>query len=207
MSAAALLIAPIDVQGSAGYERALKVLEGLHPEQEVVADRDLFDGRDDWKRRWKEVFDLAGVLYVLPRADMTVGLGIFKQARRASGRGVACYLLDPRDPAGVPPTPRFVARKTGARLPREGGADPGPGYVRIAEGVWVREAGGVREVYRLADGKAAGGSAGESAGVYGGVYGGDAAGRCPGPADGMEGLHLALFGRRPPEGLYDGRRV
>lgn len=120
---AVFLTAPKDVQRLGVYEEALAALERLHPGSEIVADRDLFEDAEDWRRRWKEIFDLANFLYVLPREDLTVGLGTFKQLRRVSARGGRCLLLDARDPDGVPPTPRFVATKTGSRLHREGDHD------------------------------------------------------------------------------------
>ena len=54
----------------------------------MLADRDLFRDNRHWKKRWKTVYERADKLYVLAREDGTVGLGIYKQWRFLSERGV-----------------------------------------------------------------------------------------------------------------------
>lgn len=82
-----LLVVPKDVQVSGPYERALRVLAGRHPGSRVIPDWTLFADTPNWRRRWKGVFDAADDLYVLPRPNMNVGLGVFKRLRRVAGAG------------------------------------------------------------------------------------------------------------------------
>lgn len=209
---AVFLVAPKDLHDCPAYEASLEVLTALHPKAEIVPDRGLFADTSDWRRRWKGIFDLADVLYVLPRADLTVGLGVFKEWRRLSANGTPCFRLDPGDPRGPSPTDRFGLRKTGIRLPAyhatgepEGGPTSRPlDFRRFAKVVpfnededgsrrpeetalapsvvTVRESEGVREVARVIEGPAAR-DADDGASF-------------------LEGMHMAFFGSRAPRGLY-----
>ena len=173
---AVFLVAPKDIQESRLYEEALSGLGRLHPEDEVVPDRSLFADTADWRRRWTGIFDLADVLYVLPREDMTVGLGVFKEWRRLSSKGVPCFRLDPGPFEGIPPTlradARFSLEKTGRRIEdgvEAAGAEEGFGlkgtaldfrrFARVERPAHAAQA-GAEEASVLA-----GGSAGVGAGV------------------------------------------
>ena len=209
---AVFLVAPKDLHEGPDYEASLEVLAALHPKAEIVPDRGLFADTTDWRRRWKGIFDLADALYVLPRADLTVGLGVFKEWRRLSLNGTPCFRLDPVDPRGPSPTDRFGLQKTGNRLPvpratgepEEGPAsrpldfrrfakvvplsgDAGgsrrPEETALTASVTLRESEGPREVVRVIEGPA------------------DARDVDDGAAF-LEGMHMALFGKRAPEGLY-----
>ena len=84
------LTAPKDLQRTPAYEELLRLLlrREEHQGEEVVADRDLFEDTRHWKENWKKIYRRADKLYVLARADGTVGLGIYKQWRFLSERGV-----------------------------------------------------------------------------------------------------------------------
>ncbi len=86
---AVFLTAPKDLQHTPAYEELLRLLRTeTHQGEEVVADRDLFKDNRHWRKNWKKVYERADKLYVLAREDGTVGLGIYKQWRFLSERGV-----------------------------------------------------------------------------------------------------------------------
>lgn len=130
------LVAPKEVQRSATYEQALRAVAGRHPGSEIVPGRTLFADTVDWRRRWKDVFDAADVLYVLPRPDMSVGLGVFKLLRRVAGVGKPCLLMDPARPGCLPPTEGVGLVRMGLRLEAgsEAGADGGRAVCRESVG-------------------------------------------------------------------------
>ena len=87
------LTAPKDLQQGAAYETALGRLISEHGAENVMADRDLFEGTKDWNARWKQVYGGAGRLYVLVREDGTIGLGVWKQAKWLVNRGVPALAI------------------------------------------------------------------------------------------------------------------
>lgn len=87
------LMAPKDLHESPGYEQALELLRERHEEESVAADRDLFGSGKEWKKSWKEVYGRAEEVYVLAREDGTVGLGVWKQWKYLSKRGVPARVL------------------------------------------------------------------------------------------------------------------
>lgn len=87
------LMAPKDLQQSPDYERVLELLKHRHGEELVAADRNLFETAKEWKESWKEVYGKADGLYILAREDGTVGLGVWKQWKYASKRGVPAQVF------------------------------------------------------------------------------------------------------------------
>lgn len=87
------LMAPKDLQQSPDYERALELLKQRHGAESVVADRDLFASAKEWRESWKEVYGKADRFYILARKDGTVGLGVWKQWKYASKRGVPAQVF------------------------------------------------------------------------------------------------------------------
>ena len=87
------LMAPKDIQQSPDYERALELLKQRHGENLVAADRDLFASDKEWRKSWKEVYGKADEIYILAREDGTVGLGVWKQWKYLSKRGVPAQVL------------------------------------------------------------------------------------------------------------------
>lgn len=87
------LTAPMSLQQSPAYERALTLLKERHGQGEVRADRDLFDSFKQWDKTYKAVYGKAEVVYVLARADGTVGLGVYKQCRYADKKGIPQVLM------------------------------------------------------------------------------------------------------------------
>ena len=86
---AVFLTAPKDLQYTPAYEQLLRLLrQQRHQGEEVVADRNLFKDNRHWKKNWRKVYESADKLYVLAREDGTVGLGIYKQWKFLSERGV-----------------------------------------------------------------------------------------------------------------------
>ena len=97
------LTAPVSLQQSPAYERALALLQERHGQGEVSADRELFDSFKQWDKTFKEVYGKAEVIYVLAREDGTVGLGVYKQCRYAEKQGIPRVLMfagEQRDLAG-----------------------------------------------------------------------------------------------------------
>ena len=87
------LMAPKDLQQSPDYERALELVKHKHGEQSVAADREFFSSEKEWKESWKEVYGKADGLCILAREDGTVGLGVWKQWKYASKRGVSAQVF------------------------------------------------------------------------------------------------------------------
>lgn len=87
------LMAPKDLQQSPDYERALEFLKQEHGKELVAADRGLFASAKEWRENWKEVYGRADRLYILAREDGTVGLGVWKQWKYLSKRGVPAQVL------------------------------------------------------------------------------------------------------------------
>ena len=82
------LMAPKDLQKGPDYEKALEFLKRERGEDSVAADRDLFSSAKQWRKSWKEVYGEADGFYILAREDGTVGLGVWKQWKYLSKRGV-----------------------------------------------------------------------------------------------------------------------
>lgn len=87
------LMAPKDLQQSPDYERTLALLKERHGAESVAADRELFESGKEWRKSWKEVYGRAEQVYVLAREDGTVGLGVWKQWKYLSERGVPAQVL------------------------------------------------------------------------------------------------------------------
>lgn len=87
------LTAPMDLQDSPAYERALTLLAERHGQSGVTADRELFDSFKQWRKSYKEVYGRADLLYVLAREDGTMGLGTYKQSRYAEKQGIPQVLM------------------------------------------------------------------------------------------------------------------
>lgn len=87
------LMAPMDLQNGPDYERALEILKQEHGEASVAADRDLFASVKEWRESWKEVYGQANGIYILAREDGTVGLGVWKQWKYLSKRGVPARVM------------------------------------------------------------------------------------------------------------------
>ncbi len=87
------IMAPKDLQGSPTYERTLDLLREKHSGEEVVADRDLFEGNAHYRRTWKSVYGEARKVYILAREDGTVGKGIYHQHRYLQKRDVSLELI------------------------------------------------------------------------------------------------------------------
>jgi hypothetical protein len=112
------LTAPKDLQQGSSYEEVLELLHELHDGEEVVADRDLFEDNEHWRKSWRSIYSKAERLYVLAREDGTVGKGIFQQWRFLSKKDVpAVVVFESKERAWYE---RFSLEIVGARGDGEG---------------------------------------------------------------------------------------
>lgn len=94
-------MAPKDMQDTPTYEEALRLLVDTHEEEEVVADRDLFESGAEYRRNWKSVYGGAERFYILARGDGTVGKGVYQQwIHLSERRGVPAVALFGGDERG-----------------------------------------------------------------------------------------------------------
>lgn len=105
------LIAPRDLQYEPFYERVLELLREEHGPEGVKADRALFDDNADYRRRGREVYKDASLVYAICHPDMTVGLGLYKQLSRARDDKVPRRVL-PVDRQTLSPIEDFKLEKT-----------------------------------------------------------------------------------------------
>ncbi len=87
------VMAPRDLQSSPTYERILEILEETHPEEEILADRDLFLDNTHYRKTWKSTYAEARKVYIVAREDGTVGKGVYHQHRYLQKRDVPLELI------------------------------------------------------------------------------------------------------------------
>lgn len=110
------LIASKDLQYEPFYERVLELLREEHGPEGVKADRDLFEDNADYRRRGRQVYKDASLLYAICHSDMSIGLGLYKQLTRARHDGIPCRVL-PLDSQTLSPIEDFELEKSNKKNP------------------------------------------------------------------------------------------
>lgn len=73
------------------YDRALRVVQHLHPGGEILSAKTLWSSADHWRTTYKDVLFRVTDVYILPYTGSIVGVGIFEEI---------CFLDD--RPHGAP---------------------------------------------------------------------------------------------------------